>query len=57
MVGQLGSVHITYAGIARAGLPAVKRSLDRYLARLAARGDALARQMTLPMCRSGAASA
>lgn len=125
MVGQLGSVHITYAGIARAGLPAVKRSLDRYLARLlailrdssrrqrqlpippslsstiavateidrqsqsatrrlrrdvasagtaaalsaafrgwiatsqrlAARGDALARQLNLPMCRSGAASA
>jgi hypothetical protein len=125
MVGQLGSVHITYAGIARVGLPAVKRWLDRYLARLlailrdssqrqrqlpippslsstiamateidrqsqsatrrlrhdvasagtaaalsgafrawiatsqrlAARGDALARQLNLPMCRSGAASA
>jgi hypothetical protein len=36
MIARLGYVHITYAGIARAGLPAVKRSLDRYLARLLA---------------------
>jgi hypothetical protein len=33
-IGQLGSVHITYGGIARAGLPAVKRSLEGYLGRL-----------------------
>jgi hypothetical protein len=32
-IAGLGNVHITYAGIARAGLPAVKRSLDGYLAR------------------------
>jgi hypothetical protein len=35
-IGQLGSIHITYGGIARVGLPAVKRSLERYLERLQA---------------------
>jgi hypothetical protein len=123
-VTALGSVHITYGGIARVGLPAVRRTLDAYLARLlavlrefarrqqqlqtplaaasamrvarevdgesqaatsrlrtqvaaaqspaqlsaavqgwlatlkplAARGDAVARQLNLPGCRSGAAS-
>ncbi len=35
-VARLGYVNITYAGIARVGLPAVKRSLDRYLANLLA---------------------
>jgi hypothetical protein len=30
----LGSVHITYGGIARLGLPAVRRLLERYLDRL-----------------------
>jgi hypothetical protein len=33
-IARLGDVHITYAGIARVGLPAVKRSLDGYLGRL-----------------------
>lgn len=33
-IAQLGSVHITYARIARLGLPAVKRLLDAYLGRL-----------------------
>jgi hypothetical protein len=33
-VTSLGSIHITYAGIARVGLPAVKRSLEAYLGRL-----------------------
>lgn len=33
-IANLGAVHITYAGIATAGLPAVKRSLDGYLSRL-----------------------
>lgn len=33
-VAALGYVHITYGGIARVGLPAVKRSLDAYLGRL-----------------------
>jgi hypothetical protein len=33
-IASLGYVHITYGGIARVGLPAVKRSLDGYLARL-----------------------
>jgi hypothetical protein len=33
-IAQLGYVNITYAGIARVGLPAVKRSLDAYLGRL-----------------------
>ena len=124
-IAGLGYVHITYAGIARAGLPAVRRALDRYLGRLlvvlrefsgrqrgivtppalsatmaianqvdgesqavtvqlrrgvarartatelsaafrawlvasrrlAVRGDALARQLELPGCRSGAATA
>jgi hypothetical protein len=32
----LGYVHITYAGIARVGLPAVKRAFERYLDRLLA---------------------
>jgi hypothetical protein len=32
----LGDIHITYGGIAREGLPAVKRLLDRYLVRLLA---------------------
>jgi hypothetical protein len=35
-IARLGDVHITYAGIARVGLPAVKRSLDRYLGKLLA---------------------
>jgi hypothetical protein len=33
-IARLGSVNITYAGIARVGLPAVKRLLDAYLGRL-----------------------
>jgi hypothetical protein len=33
-LAQLGGVHITYAGIARVGLPTVKRSLDGYLGRV-----------------------
>jgi hypothetical protein len=33
-IAGLGGVHITYAGIARVGLPAVKRKLDLYLGRL-----------------------
>jgi hypothetical protein len=33
-IANLGSVHITYGGIARLGLPAVKRLLERYLDRL-----------------------
>lgn len=33
-IANLGSIHITYGGIARDGLPAVTRLLDRYLARL-----------------------
>jgi hypothetical protein len=45
-IAGLGYVHITYAGIARVGLPAVKRALDRYLGQLA-----------LPGCRSGATTA
>ena len=35
-IARLGYVHITYGGIARVGLPAVKRSLDAYLGRLLA---------------------
>ncbi len=35
-IAGLGYVHITDAGIARLGLPAVKRKLDHYLARLLA---------------------
>jgi hypothetical protein len=35
-IARIGYVHITYAGIARVGLPAVKRSLDRYLTSLLA---------------------
>jgi hypothetical protein len=35
-IANLGSVHITYAGIARVGLPAVKRSLEGCLDRLLA---------------------
>lgn len=35
-IANLGSVHITYGGIARLGLPAVKRLLTRYLDRLLA---------------------
>jgi hypothetical protein len=35
-IASLGYVHITYAGIARIGLPAVKGILDRYLLRLLA---------------------
>jgi hypothetical protein len=35
-IANLGGVDINYAGIARLGLPAVKRSLDRYLDRLLA---------------------
>lgn len=35
-ISNLGGVHITYAGIARVGLPAVKRSLEGYLDRLLA---------------------
>lgn len=33
-IAHLGSAHITYAGIARVGLPAVKRTLDAYLGRV-----------------------
>lgn len=33
-IARLGNIHITYAGIRRVGLPAVKRILDGYLARL-----------------------
>jgi hypothetical protein len=33
-IAQLGNVNITYGGIARIGLPAVKQLLDRYLGRL-----------------------
>lgn len=33
-IARLGNVNITYAGIARIGLPAVKRLLDAYLLRL-----------------------
>jgi hypothetical protein len=33
-ITRLGYVHITYAGIARVGLPTVKQKLDLYLARL-----------------------
>ena len=33
-IAGLGYVHITYAGIARVGLPAVKRELELYLGRL-----------------------
>jgi hypothetical protein len=35
-IQRLGDVHITYGGIARLGLPAVKGLLERYLARLQA---------------------
>ena len=35
-IASLGDVHITYGGIARLGLPAVKRLLERYLDRLLA---------------------
>jgi hypothetical protein len=35
-IAHLGGVHITYGGIARFGLPAVKRLLDGYLGRLLA---------------------
>lgn len=35
-IASLGGVHITYGGIARVGLPAVKRSLNEYLGRLQA---------------------
>lgn len=35
-IANLGSVHITYGGIARLGLPAVRRLLDGYLGRLLA---------------------
>jgi hypothetical protein len=35
-IARLGNVHITYAGIARVGLPAVKRDLEAYLGRLQA---------------------
>jgi hypothetical protein len=35
-IARLGYVHITYAGIARVGLPTVKRSLEGYLGRLMA---------------------
>jgi hypothetical protein len=35
-IAGLGDIHITYGGIAREGLPAVKRLLDRYLVRLLA---------------------
>jgi hypothetical protein len=33
-VSALGNIHITYAGIARVGLPKVKLALERYLGRL-----------------------
>jgi hypothetical protein len=33
-VAALGNIHITYAGIARVGLPKVKLALERYLGRL-----------------------
>lgn len=33
-IAALGEVHITYAGIARVGLPAVKAKLESYLGRL-----------------------
>jgi hypothetical protein len=35
-IANLGNINITYGGIAREGLPAVKRLLDRYLVRLLA---------------------
>ncbi len=35
-IARLGSVHITYAGIAKVGLPAVEQSLAAYLGRLQA---------------------
>jgi hypothetical protein len=35
-IARLGNIHITYGGIRRVGLPAVKRILDRYLVRLLA---------------------
>ena len=35
-IAQLGSVHITFSGIARVGLPTVRRELDAYLTRLLA---------------------
>ena len=45
---RLGNIHITYGGIRRVGLPAVKRILDRYLARLlAVLHDFSARQQQL----------
>lgn len=33
-IARVGNIHTTYAGIRRVGLPAVKRIVDRYLARL-----------------------
>ena len=48
-IARLGSVNITYAGIARFGLPAVKRLLDGYLTRLlAVLGDFANRQQQIP---------
>ena len=50
-VAQLGYVNITFAGIARIGLPAVKRKLESYLTRLLAilhRFAARQRQLRTP---------
>lgn len=53
-IANLGSVHITYGGIARLGLPAVKQLLARYLDRLLAllrRFAARQQQLTTPPSR------
>jgi hypothetical protein len=50
-IAQLGNVHITFAGIAQLGLPAVKRKLEAYLTRLIAivrRFAARQRQLKTP---------
>lgn len=48
-IASLGAIHITYGGIARLGLPAVKRLLERYLTRLLAILQKFAsRQRALP---------
>jgi hypothetical protein len=52
-IARLGYVHITYGGIARVGLPAVKRSLDSYLSRLlAVLRDFHQRQQQIPTPQS-----
>ncbi len=53
-IADLGSVHITYGGIARLGLPAVKGLLTRYLDRLVAvlrHFAARRQQLTTPASR------